>query len=101
MLITSLNIAVCATALTAGIYTFAKHLNAFNHGKTPFADAWLTAVGTLGWSVLLYASLDEHGLTAVDVFGHALLLIFWVGNLLKVQKYGLRFRKRFLRSRPN
>ena len=68
--------------------------------KTPIMDAWLVSVGTLGWSVLLYASIDEHELTAVDVFSHGLLLIFWVGNLLKVQKHCIKIRKRFRRNRP-
>ena len=98
----TINIILCVIGFTLGGYTFVRHLKGFNKKvKTPTVDAWLTAVGTLGWSVLLYASIDEHGLTAVDVFSHGLLLIFWVGNLLKVQKHCLRFRKRFRRSRPN
>ena len=75
----TINIILCVIGFTLGGYTFVRHLKGFNKKvKTPIADAWLTAVGTLGWSVLLYASIDEHGLTAVDVFSHGLLLFFCV-----------------------
>lgn len=96
-----INTVLCAIGFLLGGYTFIKHLKGFNHRvKTPTSDAWLVAVGTLGWSVLLYASLDEPELSGIDVFSHALILIFWVGNLLKVQKHCLRFRKRFKRISP-
>lgn len=100
MLITSLNIAVCATALTAGIYTFAKHLNAFNHGKTPVADAWLVAVGTLAWSVALYASFDDQNITHAELFCRVLFLVYWTGDILKVQKHCIKIRRRFRCNRP-
>ena len=95
-----INALICIMGFTLGGYTFIHHLQAFSHAKTPIVDSWLVSVGTLGWSVLLYASLDERGLTAVDVFSHGLLLIFWTGNLLKVQKHCIKIRKRFRRNRP-
>ena len=91
----TINIIFCVIGFTLGGYTFVRHLKGFNKRvKTPTTDAWLVAVGTLGWSVLLYASLDGYGLIAVDVFSHGLLLIFWVGNLLKVQNRCLKLRLR-------
>ncbi|AKG15629.2 hypothetical protein [Moraxella bovoculi] len=96
-----ISIVLCTIGFLLGGYTFIKHLKGFNHRvKTPTSDAWLVAVGTLGWSVLLYASLDDPELSGIDVFSHALILIFWVGSLLKVQKHCLRFRKRFKRPNP-
>ena len=98
----TINIILCVIGFTLGGYTFIRHLKGFNKKvKTPTADAWLVAVGILGWLVLLYAGLDGQGLTSIDVLSHALLLMFWVGNLLKVQKHCLKFRKRFRRSSPN
>ena len=105
MLITSLNIAVCATALTAGIYTFAKHLNVFSHGKTPVADAWLVAVGTLAWSLALYANLqdvaiagsvdsDKIGLSVAQALANTFMLFFWLGIVLQVQKHCLKLKLR-------
>ena len=91
----TINIILCAIGFTLGGYTFVRHLKGFNKRvKTPTADAWLVAVGTLGWSVLLYASIDEHGSTAVDVFSHGLLLICWAGSLLQVQKHCLKLKLR-------
>ena len=90
MLITTLNIAVCATALVVGVYTFTRHLNAFNHNKTPTVDAWLVAVGTLAWSLALYANIqdmsafgsmdsDKIGLSTAQTLTNALMLCFWLG----------------------
>lgn len=76
---------LCLMAMIVGIYTFAKHLNAFNTRKTPAKDAWLLAVGVFGWSFMLHFIIvrDETSLTATT----AIWFIYWLGDNLKIQQY--------------
>lgn len=86
---------ICAVAMAIGAYTFVKHLNAFSKDKkTPSVDAWLVAVGTLGWSVLLYASINNVVLTGIEIVSYILIFIYWIGTLLQIQKHCLRLRQR-------
>lgn len=89
------NALMCMVGFIVGAYTFIKHLKAFNKGvKTPTADAWLVAVGTMGWSILLYASIDDHIITDMEMVSRVLIFVYWLGTLLKVQKHCLRLRQR-------
>ena len=89
------NVLMCLVGFGVGAYTFIKHLNAFNKGaKTPTADAWLVAVGTRGWSVLLYASIDDPIITGIEMVSRVLIFVYWLGTLLRVQKHCLRLRQR-------
>lgn len=98
-MINAINITMCFVGMSAGALTFAKHLNGFNQGKTITVDAWLVCVGTLAWSVWLFKSVQfaddirNCGVGAgVEAFGMALLLIFWLGSLLQVQKHCLKLK---------
>lgn len=94
------NVMICVMGFGVGAYTFIRHLNAFSGQiKTPTVDAWLTAVGTLGWSVLLYASFDEPIITEMEVFSRVLIFVYWVGTLLKIQKHCLRLRQRLRQAK--
>lgn len=89
------NALICIVGFVIGVYTFVKHLKAFTQKvKTPPADAWLVAVGTLGWSVLLYASINEPVIDDIEMTSRVLLFVYWVGTLLKIQKHCLRLRIR-------
>lgn len=59
------------------------------------------SVGTLAWSVWLFGAIqsviehgkiDEVGIIGSYVFGRALLLIYWLGTLLQVQKHCLTLK---------
>lgn len=89
-----INILICLVSMAVGIYTFIRHLNAFNNGKTSAVDAWLVAVGTMAWSLALYANLyfyqyvlwSHHIITLI----HAFFMIYWVGDNLKIQRHCMR-----------
>lgn len=94
------NTAVCAIAMAIGAYTFVKHLNGFSQNKqTPAVNAWLVAVGTMGWSVWLYASLNDTNLTGVKALGVTLNFVFWAGMLLQIQKYCARLLRQRLKKK--
>lgn len=86
-------IVICVLAMVVGIYTFVKHLNAFNKRKTPVKDAWLVMVGLLAWCFVL-----DFVLTDDDVSIHAGILlwcIYWIGDNLKIQNHCKRYISRF------
>lgn len=90
-----INALMCTVGFVIGAYTFVKHLKAFNkNAKTPPADAWIVAVGTLGWSVLLYASIDDPMITDIEMTSRMLIFVYWIGTLLKIQKHCLKLRQR-------
>lgn len=97
-----LNVLLCGIGFLVGAYTFVKHLKTFNKlVKTPSADAWLVSVGTLGWSILLYASIDDpmiSDISDIEMISRVLIFVYWVGTLLKVQKHCLRLRQRLKKS---
>lgn len=89
----TINIMICVAGFGIGAYTFIRHLKAFSAAKTPSVDAWLVTVGMLGWSMMLYASFDDYVITHLEIFSRALILIYWVGDILKVQKHCLKVRR--------
>lgn len=95
----NLDVSIYVVGLMVGIYTFIRHLRVFSKTKTPSADAWLVAVGMMGWSVLLYASLDEPTITSTQRLAHMLCLVYWVGSLLQIQKHCLRIRRKLNKGR--
>lgn len=96
------NVLICLFAMAVGVYTFVKHLNAFNADRTSAVDAWLVAVGTMAWSFALYANLNfgddiallSHIVAPIHIFA----LICWVGDNLKIQKHCRRFLKAKLKK---
>ncbi|WP_049237400.1 hypothetical protein [Moraxella canis] len=109
MITTLTNSIVCSVGLGLGIYTLIRHLNALNHSKTPTAHAWLIAVGSLAWSVALFSSVssmyalrtfesESIGLSRAEVLTNFLILIYWCGAVLQVQRYctKLKIRRRKL-----
>lgn len=105
MIVSAINSAVCAVGLGLGVYTLIKHLNALNHGKTPVAHAWLIAVGSLAWSVALLSNMTvmyevqslehEHiGLSRAEALTNFLVLVYWCGAVLQVQRYCVRLKIR-------
>lgn len=88
-----MNAVICMVGFGIGVYTFIRHLKAFSTAKTPSVDAWLVTVGMLGWSIMLYASFDDYAMTHLEIFSRALILIYWVGDILKVQKHCLKVRR--------
>ncbi|AWY20338.1 hypothetical protein LP123_07570 [Moraxella bovis] len=95
-----INALICVVGFGLGAYTFIRHLQAFSHAKTPTVDSWLVAVGTLAWSVALYASFDDNNITHAELFCRVLFLVYWIGDILKVQKHCIKIRRRFRRNRP-
>lgn len=105
MIVSGVNIVICGVAFVLGIYTFIRHLSAFNKGNTPVVDAWLVCVGTMAWSVWLLDSVQaaieqgtiQHqviGVSGAEVFGNVLLFVYWAGTLLQVQKHCIRLKIR-------
>lgn len=105
MIITIVNTLTCVAGLFLGLYVFIRHLNGMNDNKTNTVDAWLVAVGSLAWSVGLFAVIDgalerqslyshDIGLTGAEAFAHVLMLIFWVGVLLQIKQYCLKIKLR-------
>ncbi|OPH36519.1 hypothetical protein [Moraxella lacunata] len=92
------NAFVCVVGFLMGVYTFIKHLKAFSTAKTPVVDAWLMSIGMLAWSIMLYASFDDPIITRLEVFSRFLFLVYWVGDILKVQKHYIKIRRRFRRK---
>lgn len=92
------NAFVCVAGFLMGVYTFIKHLKVFSVTKTPVTDAWLVSIGMLTWSIMLYASFNEPIITHLEVLSRFLLLVYWVGGILRVQKYCARIRRRFARQ---
>ncbi|OOS03008.1 hypothetical protein SAMN02745664_1392 [Moraxella cuniculi DSM 21768] len=97
------NLLICLIGMITGIYTFIKHLNSFNDRKTRTGDAWLVAVGTLGWSISLLDMIDSlldnvlmH--SQAETLGNVLMLIFWLGVILQVQKHCLKIKLRKRKS---
>lgn len=88
-----INTVICLVGFFVGVHTFIKYLKAFSAEKTPVVEAWLVAVGMLGWSVVLYASFDEPIITRLEIFSRLLFLIYWVGGILKVQKQCIKIRR--------
>ncbi len=114
MIVSVINSAVCVIGLSFGVYTLIKHLNALNHGKTPVAHAWLIAVGSLAWSVALLSNItvmyemrtleSEHiGLSRAEALTNFLVLVYWCGAVLQVQRYciKLKIRRRKLAKSKN
>lgn len=91
------NVFICVVAMAVGVYTFIKHLNGFNHRNTSAIDAWLVAVGTMGWSLILYGNFGEQGQMA-RWLGYVLFLVYWVGDNLKIQHHCIRYRRKFRKS---
>lgn len=89
-----INALICLAGLGLGAYTFIRHLQAFTAAKTPIVDAWLVAVGSLAWLVALYVSFDEHSVTHLELFSRGLFLVYWTGDILKVQRHCIKVRKR-------
>lgn len=105
MIITLTNVTCCLIGMMIGVYTMIRHLNIFNHGKTPSIDTWLVAVGTLAWSLALYANLqdvaiagsvdsDKIGLSVAQTLANTFMLFFWLGIVLQVQKHCLKLKLR-------
>lgn len=86
---------LCVLAMMVGIYTFIKHLNAFNAQKTPAKDAWLLAVGVLGWSLMLHFLIarDDTSLYATIT----MWFVYWIGDNLKIQQYCKQYYIRYLK----
>lgn len=99
------NLAICGTAVGLGWYVLIKDLKVFTKAsKTPTVDSWLVFVGVLGWGVALYMAIDAiYGhmwhdepvrIYGGNVFARVLLLIYWIGDLLKIQEHcKLNFKK--------
>ena len=86
------NTCICLTGFLIGAYTFVKHLKAFSQVKTPTVDACFVSFGTLGWSVFLYVSFTDTA-THLEIFSRVLILVYWIGDILKVQKHCLKLRR--------
>lgn len=79
--------------MIVGVYTFIKHLNAFNRNKTSAVDAWLVMVGVMGWSLVLYGNIGDSQTS--ELGGYLLFLIYWVGDNLKIQHHCIKYRRKF------
>lgn len=112
MITTLTNSIVCAAGLGLGVYTLIKHLNALNHSKTPTAHALLIAVGSLAWSVALFSSVstmyalrtfesESIGLSRAEALTNFLVLVYWCGAVLQVQRYCIKIRRRKLAKAKN
>lgn len=66
--------------------------------KSPSVDTWLVFVGTLAWSLMLFADMYQRdSLSPEEVFARVLFFVFWCGQLLKIKRYCYVIRKRRLR----
>lgn len=82
-----------------GCIVLNNNLGIFNKNvKTPSVDSWLVFVGTLAWSLLLFAEVyHQVVLLPEEMFAKALFFVFWCGQLLKVKRYCLQLKKRKLK----
>lgn len=87
------NVIICVLAMIVGTYTFIKHLNAFNSRKTSAVDAWLVAVGVMGWSLVLYGNINNN--PNGEMVGYVMWFIYWVGDNLKIQHHCIKYRRKF------
>lgn len=100
------NFITCLIGTLVGMVSLVRHLHIFsNHKRTIFSDAWLVAVGTLAWSLLLYSSIDslitetmwlDETSTQYQaaVLARVLILIYWIGDILKIKRYCLNLAKK-------
>lgn len=109
MIVTSVNLLCCLLGLLAGLWALYRDLGIFtSQTKTPVVEAWLVSMGTLAWAVALYSNIEGMannsfyvesyiiGLSDAEALANVFMLIYWLGDMLKVQKYCLRLRKRRL-----
>lgn len=106
MIVTIINVATCGLGLMLGVYTFVRHLKAFSsRDKTPSVDAWLIAMGIMAWSIALFVNVqdmielqslesEEIGLSGAQTMANVLMLIYWVGAILQIQKHCLKIKLR-------
>lgn len=79
-----------------GCIVLNNNLGIFNKNvKTPSVDSWLVFVGTLAWSLLLFAEVYRQVmLLPEEMIAKVLFFVFWCGQLLKVKRYCLLIKKR-------
>lgn len=94
-----MNIFISFFGFLFGFLVLKNHLSIFDkHAKTPTVDTWLVFVGTLAWSLALFAEVYQHSyLPPEELFARVLFFVFWCGQLLKIKRYCFLLKKHKLK----